>query len=210
MSIRAIAGWMRVGAWIVAGMLLFGCGSGGARNETDVNALLAEIEAQRQRGSRADTELLKELSQHQEGRVSHAAMSALGHSGTTAGDEHLRGVLRSDANAETRAQAAVALGGSAMADPQEIAVYLTAAQDPVVRAGAAKGLAKWSSPQKREALPKLVQALSDPDPQVRRWAIRGIHRVSVKRFVFDPDAAPETQRERVRYIETRLRQLDLM
>jgi len=188
-----------------------GCGSSkGGQGEGDVDELLAEIEAQRQRGARADVKRLNALAENSHERVSAAAISALGQSGTTEGDQHLAEILRGGADAEARANAAVALGANPSADPQTITPYLAQGNDPVVRAGAAQGLARWSSPQRREALPTLVAALDDPDPKVRAWAIRGIHRISVKRFLYDPAQPPQTQRQQIDYIKRRLRDWNLL
>jgi hypothetical protein len=118
--------------------------------------------------------------------------------------------LRESQSAQRRAAAAAALGRMETGDPATLVATLSSERDAKVRAAAARGLARYSSTERRDALPALVAALRDPDPEVRRWAIRGIHRVSVQRFFFEPDKPPAQQEARIAFIKRRLRQLGLL
>jgi hypothetical protein len=63
-----------------------------------------------------------------------------------------------------------------------------------VRAAAAEALSGRDAPESRAAL---VAALSDDDVEVRRAAIRSLHRIAATTFDFEPEAPPEARAPRV-------------
>jgi hypothetical protein len=190
--------------------LRYGCRGGPAVVQGDsVDARLAEIHAIRQGKDPADTEQLLDLSRHQDQRVSRAAIYALASFEGSAPKESLHEVLRNGPTPDARAAAAIALG-QREDNPRTLIAVLSSERDPQVRAGAAQGLAHYCNPDRRDALPALMKGLRDPDPEVRAWAIRAIHKVSIKRFLYEPDKDPREQQDRIAYIEQRLRQLNLM
>lgn len=174
-----------------------------------IEALLAQIDVMRQNQSSADVDRLLELTGHESQRVALAAVYALGHFKSAAARDALKNVFETTTNPAVRAAAADALGQSA-SDPQALIEILQSHPDPKARMGAARGLARYSTPQRRDALPALVKALRDPHPDVRAWAIRGVYRSSIKRFLYDPKTPPEKQTRQIEYIERRLRELKLM
>lgn len=196
---------------VVAGVR-FGCARRGSSQPLpkDVDQLLGRIDEVRRQGNAADGQALVPLTEHSNMSVSQAAMDALAEIDPKSARKVLDRQLRQSQSAERRAAAAAALGRVKAGAPQTLLTVLKSEPDAEVRAAAARGLARYSDPRRRAALPALVAALRDPDPKVRRWAIRGVHRVSVQRFFFDPHKLPEEQEERIRFIERRLRQLGLL
>jgi hypothetical protein len=171
-------------------------------------ATLREIDARRQSGSAADRSRLAELASHEDERVSRAAILALGASpGGNA--ETLARLMTEGKTGQIRGAAAEAFAIRPEADAAPLTSMLRGDPDPEARAGAARGLVRISSPERRDAVPDLLAALRDPDGEVRAWAIRGVYQVSVKRFPYDPRADPASQEENVRYIERRLREMGL-
>ena len=75
-------------------------------------------------------------------------------------------------------------------------------EDPQMRAGAARGLARRRD---KTALKELVEALEDPDARVRLWAITAIGRTTAFRFKFDAFAPPAKQQNEIRFIKDTLR-----
>lgn len=183
-------------------------GSGPLPKDTD--QLLGRIDEVRREGSPAESQVLVPLTQHPDAGVARAAMDALAEIDPDTARPVLERQLRQSQTAQRRAAAAAALGRVKAGNPATLVTTLTSERDSEVRAAAARGLARYSGPERREALPALVAALRDPDPKVRRWAIRGIHRVSVQRFFFEPNKPPGEQEARIAFIERRLRALGLL
>ena len=183
------------------------CGRGGGSESLtgDPEKIVAEIDAICRRGDRADAARLVPLTSHADQQVARAAMDALAVLDADAARQTLGGLLRDEKDPQKRAAAAEAYGHTPSSDPQVLAAVLTQDEAPEVRAGAARGLARLSSPQRPEGLPAFVAALRDEDPKVRAWAVRGIERVSGKRFPYDPARSPESQTEQIRGIKDQLR-----
>ncbi len=110
-------------------------------------------------------------------------------------DKSLHGAVRGEAAAQL---------GKKGGDAEALTRVLDPGGEPEakVRAGAAKGLGFARDP---EAIPQLVEALEDPDREVRIWAITAIHRMIARRFPFDASKPPGTQRAEIRRIEEYLR-----
>ncbi|MHC4177645.1 MAG: HEAT repeat domain-containing protein [Planctomycetota bacterium] len=176
----------------------------------DPKQLLGKIDQLRRQGRAADGRVLVPLTEHSHAGVSRAAMDALADIDPDTARGVLERQLRESQSAQRRADAAAALGRVKIGRPDTLMSTLSSERDGKVRAGAARGLAQYSSTERRDALPALVAALRDPDPEVRRWAIRGIHRVSVQRFAFEPNKPPGQQEARIAFIKQRLRKLGLL
>jgi HEAT repeat protein len=172
--------------------------------------LLGRIDEIRRSEHAADSPVLVPLTEHQDPAVARAAMDALAEIDPDTARNVLERQLRESQSTQRRAAAAAALGRVKAGNPATLVATLASERDGEVRAAAARGLARYSGPERRDALPALVAALRDPDPKVRRWAIRGIHRVSVQRFFFEPNKPPGEQEARIAFIERRLRVLGLL
>jgi len=118
-------------------------------------------------------------------------------------------LAESDVDPALRGAALGVLGSYEQTDPQLLADHLNGEQANV-RAGAALGLTAWNSRERFGGMNELVRALRDGDPQVRRWAISAIHRVTVTRFPYDASVEPGKQRRQIRHIERWCRQRGLI
>lgn len=187
----------------------FGCRSGSDLSEGDsVEARLEQIDTMRQRQSPDDVARLSELADHENRRVSTAAVHALGDFDDSASQNALADRVQ-DERAHVRAAAAAAMGESPE-DRQHLLTVLQTDPDGEVRAGAVRGLIKAADPQNTETLPEFLKALEDPDPRVRAMALRGVYRISVQRFMFDPAASPQSQQQRLAYMKRSLRERGLL
>ncbi len=188
----------------------YGCRGGVNAPAGDTReARLAQIDAMRQRQRSGDVAQLAELADHSDADVSRAAIYALGAFESPQAATALGELLRSAERPEIRAAAAAAIGQSNREIDTLIDV-LNNDSDPQVRAGAAHGLASYTTPDHREALPAFVAALEDEDAGVRKVAIRGIYQASKKRFLYEPDQPPAAQRPRIAFIKQRLKELKLL
>ncbi|MFT5145029.1 MAG: HEAT repeat protein [Rhodothermales bacterium] len=110
--------------------------------------------------------------------VRHRSILAIAHVESPASIEVLAGVVRKDAYAEIRADAAWALGS--IEDPAAIEVLSLAATDasPLVREKSVWALGALEEPA---AVPHLAKALADKNPEVRSkaaWALGAIEALS--------------------------------
>jgi len=168
--------------------------------------------------------ILRRLSDDSHRRVAFAAVNAIAQSPDSEPNRKvLLDILSGSTSGVARSAAAAALGKCPGADLTLLTRTLRDLDaDPMVRAGAAKGLAKLPGgavrgdrstrpdPQVLKArlkiiLPPLIEALSDPDPRVRKWAITAIKRNTGIRFAFDADRQVGQQRDRIRFIIETLR-----
>lgn len=203
---------------LLAGLLLVGLvfrwGCSRQRDQIpagdSLEALLAEIEILGRRQDSENVPRFVELAAHENKRIMRAAIYALGDNDSPQAAAALRTLLNEADNPEVRAAAAEALGQGSTTDPGQLIKILNSEDDPLARLGAARGLARWSSPKRTAALPALVKALEDTDPRVRAWAIRGVHRVSIQRFLYQADKPPALQQDRIQYIQHRLRERGLL
>ena len=163
------------------------------------------------------------LSDNDNRRVTFAAVNAIAQSPESEPNRKvLLDVLSSSTSVVARSAAAAALGKCPGADLKLLTETMLTHPDPMVRAGAAKGLAKRPAraprgsktrrPDKEAVrarlkiiLPPLVEALSDADPRVRKWAITAIKRNTAFRFAYDPDRPPGEQRDKIKVIDETLR-----
>ncbi len=100
-----------------------------------------------------------------------------------------------------RRRALLELGQRDDADPAVLTDVLAADPLPETRAAAARGLSRLRSVQ---AVPQLVEALSDEDLKVRTWAITALNRTFGGRFQFAADAPLERRRLHIYNIRRRL------
>ena len=103
---------------------------------------------------------------------------------------------------QVRAMAAATYGRFDHADPAPLIDVLGSGDDPLVRAGAARGLTRLRDPR---SLPALVRTLEDGDQRVRLWAISAIHNMTTRRFPYDAAIAPAQQREVIQRIKDYMR-----
>jgi hypothetical protein len=206
-----VAGFLLLTAGVTVVFWYFGAGGADAfrlAESADRRDRLRAIEMLRGRRRPAARAALARLAWDGDWRVAAAAIGALGEA---AHDDSAHALLRiaRDANADprVRAEAATALGSFGQTPPAALAGLLTNSGDPRVRAGAAKGLVSLRS---REALGALVRALADRDGEVRRWSIAAIHRMTPRRFPYDPQRPPATQRRVIARIEAYFRQCGVL
>jgi len=179
--------------------------SSGDPNSPDPDQRLKAIAALGERADAESIETLVDLAADPEPNVATAAVKAIGMFPKLS-PAPLRKILASpDISPPARGEAAAALGKCPKASV-EVAVLteiLTSkTEDPQVRAGAARGLARRRD---NMALKELVEALEDPDPRVRLWAITAIGRSTAFRFKFDAWAPPAKQQNEIRFIKETLR-----
>ena len=192
-------------AWRVGA---FGKSAASLANSPEVEDRRAAIEAlAKSRGSSA-SQLLSTLASDKDTGTALMAVSALGEQQTAENRDVLNHII-SDKSLQpaARSEAASTLGKFKDADPAVLTRVLTAEENPEVRAGAAKGLARLEMPS---TIPQLSAALEDPSPEVRRWAITAIHRMIVRRFPYDAAKPPETQQDVIKRIRDYLKQCKVL
>lgn len=199
-------------AWIVAGVIsvaavlvivwqfgAFGDSTSALARSADPNDRRAAIELLRKRGDSGASDMLSKLANDSDPWTARYAVRALGDHQTGTNQKLLtRMVTDKGLSKAARSEAASTLGKFKDADP----VVLTRAlvdkdEDAEVRAGAAKGLARLEMPK---TIPQLSEALEDPSPEVRLWAITAIHRMIVRTYPYDARKPPETQTEVIKRI----------
>jgi HEAT repeat protein len=202
-AILALAGV--VAAWH-AGIFATSAGNlAGSDKPEDRQAAIATLATA---GSSAASETLSALAADKDPATATLAVRALGERQTDQNHDALKRII-SDKSLPpaVRSEAAYTMGNFTKADPAVLTKALAAEEDPEVRAGAAKGLAKLEMPS---TIPQLSVALEDPSPEVRRWAITAIHRMIVRRFPYDADKPPEDQQDVIKRIRDYLKQCKVL
>jgi len=204
-------------AWIVAGVILvafivvilwqmgaFGSSSEGLANSAKVEDRRAAVEQLGKRDDDGASELLSKLAKDTDPWTARYAVRALGgHRSDTNQKLLTRMVTDKALSKATRSEAAATLGKFKKADPVVLTRTLVDEnEDPEVRAGAAKGLARLEMPK---TIPQLSAALEDPSPEVRLWAITAIHRMIVRTYPYDARKPPDTQKEVIQRIREYLK-----
>ena len=145
-------------------------------------------------------ETLGRLAGDPEQRVALAAVRAVGVCRSEP-RRRLLGDLYRSGRGKLRAVAAAELGRFERTPPRTLIGILVTDPSPVVRAGAAEGLA-----HKRDeaALASLADALDDEAPEVRRWAYTALCRTLGMRFGYNPNDPPARRAEGVAFIRSYL------
>lgn len=203
-----------LGLLVLAGAIalvsyLTGPGRGADRlaSSGDPQERLKAVEASGGDRSEAASERLSQLSRDSDLRVARGAVRALADNRTDRNRELLMEIMEDKSRrGRVRGEAAATLGEY---EGTDFRVLTNALRDPDkdARAGAAKGLVRLRKP---EAVPELYRALSDPDPEVRMWAISAINKVVVIRFNYDAGKPPGSQVKQIEYIGQLLRQRGLL
>lgn len=168
----------------------------------------AAIAALATAGSADASETLAALAADKDPATATLAVRALGERQTDRNHDALKRIITDKSlPPAVRSEAAYTIGSFTKADPAVLTNALAAEQEPEVRAGAAKGLAKLEMPS---TIPQLSAALEDPAPEVRRWAITAIHRMIVRRFPYDAAKPPEAQQDVIKRIRDYLRQCKVL
>lgn len=204
-------------AWIVAGVISlativvviwqmgeFGDSAADLASSAKVEERRAAVEQLGKRDDDGASELLSKLAKDADPWTARYAVRALGgHQSDTNQDLLTRMVADKGLSKAARSEAAATLGKFKKADPVVLTRTLVDKdEDPEVRAGAAKGLARLEMPK---TIPQLSAALEDPSPEVRRWAITAIHRMIVRSYPYDARKPPETQKEVIQRIRDYLK-----
>ena len=194
-----------VAAWRVG---VFGDSGASLARSAKVEDRRAAVEALAKSGSSSASKLLSTLAGDKDPETAMLAVRALGEQQTEQNRDALSHII-TDKKLSTaaRSEAASTLGKFKDADPAVLTHTLTAEENPEVRAGAAKGLARLEMPS---TIPQLSAALEDPSPEVRRWAITAIHRMIVRRFPYDAAKLPETQQDVIKRIRDYLKQCKVL
>ena len=176
---------------------------GGDPDSSDPDQRLAAARALEGKTDEASVAVLRRLSNDRETRVVLAAVSSIKRGRTAERNRKaLVTILAESDSPVARSAAATALGHCPEVDVNVLtAVLSNRREDPIVRAGAAKGLA---GRRDGKSIPRLVDALEDPDPRVRLWAITAIGRMTALRFDYDAARPPAEQREKIRHIRETL------
>lgn len=101
-------------------------------------------------------------------------------------------------NEQIRREAILALGRHSSTDPVLLSDVLEEDPSPGTRAAAARSLSRLRN---RKAIPKLVEALSDEDQQVRIWAISALNSTCWVRFTYRADDPVAKRRFDIRIIK---------
>jgi hypothetical protein len=151
----------------------------------------------------AAQKLLERLCRDGDAGVARAAVRAVARPRSERSRDLLRKIAAdAEALAEARAEAAAELGRFPQGDPAFLGRLLAADPEPVVRAGAARGLSLLRDPN---AMPVLVAGLEDPDHRVRLWSVTAIHNMIIRRFPYDAALPPATQQRQIERIKAYLR-----
>lgn len=208
-------------AWIVAAAILalavivmawqagaFGTSASSLARSAKPEDRQAAIEALAKSRSSAASEMLSALAADKDPQTATMAVRALGEQQTDQNRDALNRIIDDKGlRPAVRSEAAYTMGRFKDAASAVLTKTLASEENPEVRAGAAKGLAKLEMPS---TIPQLSAALEDPSPEVRRWAITAIHRMIVRRFPYDADKPPETQQEVIKRIRDYLRQCKVL
>ena len=216
-------------ALLVATVIVYLPGGEGDPYSSDPEERLAAIRSLAGNTDDESLKILRHLSDDSDRRVAFAAVKAIGKGAASESNrEVLLDVLSNSTSSVARSAAAAALGMCPGADLRRLTETMLKHEDPMVRAGAAEGLAKLPGkadnrsgskrPDKsrrpdRETvkarlkiiLPPLIEALSDADPRVRMWAITAIKRNTGMRFDYKANIDPAGQRDKIQAIENTLR-----
>jgi uncharacterized protein (UPF0147 family) len=212
---RSRTAWIVAAAIMVAAVTLVVWRAGGfgtsaatlARSE-DPEDRRAAIEALAKSRSSAASEMLLTLTSDKDPGTAVLAVRALGQQQAAGNQVILKRIIADTSFPKLiRSEAASTMGLLKDADPDVLTKTLASDADSEVRAGAAKGLARLEMPS---TIPQLSEALKDPSPEVRRWAIAAIHRMIVRTFPYDADKPPETQQEVIQQIRDYLRQCKVL
>ena len=156
-----------------------------------INQLSAE-------GSNAAAKAIAPLIRDQDARVASRAVHAVAISQLPERVQHVRQAM-SDQRAEVREAAAAATGAcGSQADVQTLTGVLTSREEPQVRAAAAQSLGQLLA---YDSLPALIDALEDPDEEVRGRAGAAVRALLANRDMgFRADDPPERRAEAIRRI----------
>jgi plasmid stability protein len=208
-------------AWIAAGAILamtlvivvwragaFGTSTASLARSDKPEDRQAAIEALAKSRSSTATEALSALAADKNPVTAMMAVRALAEQQTPENQTVLKRIITDkQLKPAIRSEAAYNIGKFKDADPAVLTQTLASDENPDVRAGAAKGLARLEMPS---TIPQLSAALEDPSPEVRRWAITAIHRMIVRRFPYDADKPPETQQDTIKRIRDYLKQCKVL
>lgn len=207
-SSRSLAAYAAGGVLLVAavtGLLWYFAGSDAARlaGSPHRSDRLRAIDLLRGRSGAEARRGLFALCSDADPRVAQTAAWALGEYRDAQSASLLRRILSDGKRpGPLRAEAATALGRCHPIDPGWLTGPLASDPDPLVRAGAAKGLYHLRDP--RTAL-RLTRALSDGDERVRREAIGALYHMTSRRFGYRPELPPAQQRDEIQQIEAFVR-----
>ncbi|MFP4053157.1 MAG: HEAT repeat domain-containing protein [Phycisphaerae bacterium] len=200
-----IAGGVVVALLILAGALYFLQGEDLASKAKSDNPKdrLAAAEGLGERSDAESVSTLKDLTRSDNLRVAVRAVQSLGEKRSKEKRRILEEIVRSEKRGKVAGEAAATLGNYDDLQPKVLTAVLNSPQaDAEARAGAAKGLSRL---RKKESVPSLVAALTDPDPKVRLWAITAIYQTTKMRFLFNASKPPSTQSQRIEFIRSELK-----
>ena len=179
--------------------------SGGDPNSSDPEQRLKAIAKLSGNADDESIQTLVDLAADPEPNVATAAVKAIGMFPKLSPAPLRKILARPDISPAARGEAAAAIGKCPKASVEVTVlteILASKTEAPQVRAGAARGLARRLD---KMALKELVEALEDPDPRVRLWAITAIGRSTAFRFKFDAFAPPARQQNEIRVIKETLR-----
>lgn len=196
-------------ALLLVGRALWSSDNHGDIHSDDIAKRLTGVEGLRRSDKSSARQALINLARDPDGRVGFQAVKAMGENRDERTYEALLDICRdSQVTPNVRGAAFAALGHYEQTHFDTLTGPLLADEEPLVRAGAARGLShklKWDRPEGRVAIPDLYKALYDPDPLVRGWAITAICKMTITRFNFNATKPPKAQKEKLEFIEAYLK-----
>ena len=165
---------------------------------SDANKRLDAVNQLSAEGSNASAQAIVPMIQDSDSRVASRAVHAVAFSQLPQRAQHVRQAM-SDQRAEVREAAAAAAGACGTpADAQTLTGVLSSREDPKVRAAAAQSLGHLLA---YDSLPALVEALDDPDEEVRGRAGAAVRALFSNRDMgYRADDPPQQRAEAVRKI----------
>jgi len=179
-------------AAVVIWRVFFSGGGEPGLDSLDVNKRLVAMESLFEQDSDQARTRLRAMAADPDPRVVLQSIRGMGSNRDLNNRRHLQTFAAEAKDPIYRREAIVALSEYEDVNVSEFTAVLGRDSDPQARAGAAQALARRAD---RSTIPAMYTALTDPDAEVRIWAITGIKNITYTGFVYDPAQPPEQQRE---------------
>lgn len=177
-------------------------------NSPDPVERLAAVEDYRNDRTGGSREVLIRVAESDnDERVKLASISAMRHNRDEDTEKALRRMAREEKSPAVRGEAWVVLAEYKNVATSELTGVLQSESNPIVRIGAAQGLANRAD---RKSAPNMFRALGDPDEKVRAWAITAIRQITKVGFLYDAGKTPGEQVQVIQQIGNYLRRNGFM
>lgn len=187
---------------VVAWRFIFTGGDGASLTSTNPDKRLIALEGLWQQDSAQARAKLRQMVEDPDERVVLQSIRGMGHNRDDNNRRQLQSLAAIDRPPLYRREAIAALGNYDNVPVSDFVSVLSNEREPQVRAGAAQALARRAD---KATVPAMFKALSDPDPEVRIWAITGIKNVTYTGFMYEATTPPQEQQDVIRQIGNYLR-----